>query len=67
LSEQPLSEFFSVLTDFAASHFVVYKTFAKILASEPKSTFTFISGGLKVLIYLNCTFRKNQKLLKIIR
>ncbi len=45
LSEQPLSEFFSVLTDFAASHFVVYKTFAKVLASEPNSTFTFISGG----------------------
>jgi hypothetical protein len=27
------------------SHFIVYKTFAKSLAEQPGSTYTFISGG----------------------
>lgn len=45
MSDQSLEEFFSIITDYPASHFVVYKTFAKILSAEPKSTFTFITGG----------------------
>ena len=33
------------MNDLVTSHFIVYKTFAKSLAQQPGSTYTFISGG----------------------
>ena len=45
LSEQSVEEFNALISNAVISHFVVYKTFAKILASNPGSTYTFITGG----------------------
>lgn len=45
LSDQSIEEYNSVIADMVTSHFFVYKTFAKELAKQPGSTYTFISGG----------------------
>ncbi len=45
LSDQSLEEFNKFLVEMVTSHFVVYKTFAKKLAEQPNSTYTFISGS----------------------
>lgn len=43
LSDQSLEEFISKGNDYLTSHFLVYKTFAKVLAQQPGSTYTFIT------------------------
>lgn len=45
LSDQSLAEYNSVMNDMVTSHFLVYKAFAKELAKQSDSTYTFISGG----------------------
>ena len=53
LSDQSLEEFNNVMNDMITSHFIVYKTFAKELANQPNSSYTFISGGSieEMLVY----------------
>ena len=46
LSEQSVDEFQKVFVDLVKLHFIVYKTFSKVLIKEPKSTYTFITGAL---------------------
>lgn len=53
LSDQSLDEFNTVMKSAVSSHFIVYKTFAKLLAQNPNSTYTFINGGSAELMYKN--------------
>jgi NAD(P)-dependent dehydrogenase (short-subunit alcohol dehydrogenase family) len=45
LSDQSVDEYMTVHRDMVLGHFIVYKTFAKVLAEQPGSTYTFITGG----------------------
>ena len=45
LTETSLAEYKKIIDDATLSHFVVFKTFGKILSETPNSTYTFISGG----------------------
>ena len=51
LSDQSVDEFRKVLDDAVTSHFIVYKTFSKIL-SKQQSSYTFITGGLGEACFL---------------
>jgi hypothetical protein len=46
LSKQSVDEFKNVYGDTLLPHFLVYKTFANELEKQPKSSYTFITGGL---------------------
>lgn len=46
LSHQSLDEYRKIIDDSATSHFIVYKTFSKILSETPNSTYTFITGTI---------------------
>ncbi len=51
LSDQSVDEFRKVMDDAVTSHFIVYKTFSKIL-SKQQSSYTFITGGLGEACFL---------------
>lgn len=66
LSDQSLEEFNDVITNAISSHFVVYKTFAKILAANPGSTYTFITGGSGEMGENGHVFLKDASLIPLI-
>lgn len=45
LSSLSTEKYLKGVTDLTLPHFVCYKTFAPLLAKQPKSTYTFITGG----------------------
>jgi NAD(P)-dependent dehydrogenase (short-subunit alcohol dehydrogenase family) len=46
LSQISLDDFNAAMNEFATSHFVVFRAFAKKLADTPNSTYTFITGNI---------------------
>lgn len=45
LSTVPVNTYEQALKDMTLPHFVTYRTFAKMLAEKPNSTYTFVTGG----------------------
>jgi NAD(P)-dependent dehydrogenase (short-subunit alcohol dehydrogenase family) len=45
LSSVSSSDFVKILTENTLPHVNCYRTFSKVLSEQPKSTYTFISGG----------------------